>query len=116
MTIQPDQLEELKLMASNIGTTEEGGISFLLLPDYRLPDGCIPIVVDLLLCPSQRDGYESRLFFSEKVQPVEKPGRVALNWNGSIRIAERNWQAFSWRTPTNLRLAQMLSIHLKALQ
>ena len=53
---------------------------------------------------------------AEKVQLPDKPGRKPLNWNGSVRIAERNWHAFSWRTPGDLRLAQMLSVHLKALQ
>lgn len=111
-----DQIEELKLIAPNIAECDECGVSFILLPSYRLPDGCTPCIVDLLLCPAPRDGYQSRLFFAERVLPSEKLGRPALNWNGSVRIAERNWQAFSWRTPTGLRIAQMLAIHLKALQ
>jgi hypothetical protein len=111
-----DQIEELKLIAADIAVCDEGGVSFILLPNFKLPDECKPSSMDLLLCPGPRDGYESRLFFAEQVQLPEKPGRQALNWNGSVRIAERNWQAFSWRTPSGLRFAQMLSIHLKALQ
>jgi hypothetical protein len=116
MPLPTDQIDELKLIAANIAVCDEGGVSFILLPSFKLPDGCSPCIMDLLLCPASRDGYESRLFFSEKVVPAEKVGRTALNWNGSVRIAERNWQAFSWRTPAGLRFAQMLSIHLKALQ
>jgi hypothetical protein len=116
MPLPNDQVEELKLIASSLAVCEEGGVSFILIPKSKLPNGCAPSEMDLLLCPSPRDGYNSRLFFAERVQPPAKPGREALNWNGSIRIAERNWQAFSWRTPEGLRLAQMLSIHLKALQ
>ena len=116
MPLPPDQVEELKLLAANLAVCTEGGSDFIFLPRSVLPDGCSPGGTDLLLCPTPRDGYNSRLFFAEKVQPPEKPGRQPLNWNGSVRIAERNWLAFSWRTPPALRLAQMLSIHLKAIQ
>lgn len=115
MALPTDQVEELKGV-SPVSEFDEGGATFLLLPTFKLPDGCLPSSVDLLLCPTPRDGYNSRLFFAERVQPPQTPGRQALNWNGTARIAERNWQAFSWRTPSGLRLAQMLSIHLKALQ
>jgi len=114
MPLPADQIEELKRISPEIAICDEGGNTFILLPDFQLPPGCEPDRMDLLLCPTQRDGYNSRLFFHERVQPPQ--GRHSLNWNGSVRIAERNWDAFSWRTPTGLRLAQMLSIHLKAIQ
>lgn len=116
MPLPPDQIEELKLIAANIAACDEGGVTFILLPNFKLPDGCTPSSMDLLLCPTPRDGYDSRLFFAQKVQPPAKPGLKPLNWNGSVRIAEQNWHAFSWRTRGGLRLAQMLSIHLKALR
>lgn len=114
MELPQDQLDELKSIASNIALCDEGGITFILLPDFRLPEGCNPGVVNLLLCPALRDGYQSRLYFSQQVQPPT--GRPPLNWNGAARIAEQNWHAFSWRTVSGLRLAQMLLTHLKALQ
>ena len=116
MSLPLDQVEEMKLIASNPLVYTEGGVDFILLSAFSLPDGCCPIISDLLLCPTPRDGYNSRLFFDQKIQPADRPGRQAINWNGSVRIAERVWHAFSWRTPSHLRLAQMLSIHLKALQ
>ena len=38
------------------------------------------------------------------------------NWNASgVRIAERNWHAFSWKANPNLRLAQMVAAALGGL-
>src|SRR5690348_15146415 len=71
---------------------EEGGTTFYFIPNLPLPEGCTPCSTDALLCPSQRDGYPSRLYFAERVQ-----GPVALNWNTTCRILERNWTAFSWQ-------------------
>jgi hypothetical protein len=90
---------------------EEGGITFFLILGLELPDGCNPNKTDALLCPTKRDGYESRLYFSDKIQT-----KKTLNWNANgVRIFERNWHAFSWRTPPNLRLCQMVAIHWKGL-
>jgi hypothetical protein len=39
------------------------------------------------------------------------------NWNGqNIRIAERNWFAYSWRVPEGLRPIEALIAHLQALR
>lgn len=107
-----DQVAELKLLCPDVSRVEEAGCTFLLLPGLYLPEGCNPARTDALLCPTPRDGYASRLFFAERVQ--SKPER---NWNATgVRIAERNWHAYSWKTNPNLRLAQMVAAHLRALQ
>jgi hypothetical protein len=111
MDLPPDQIEELRPLCESISQSNEGGHTYLLLRDLRLPDGCQPALIDALLCPMERDGYSSRLFFTAQI-----PTRDARNWNGSIRILEKNWHAMSWRTPKGLRLAQMVAIHLKALR
>lgn len=112
MTFPFDQIEELKSLFGDIKTSEEGGITYFLIPSLSLPSGCSPDKVDALLCPTSRDGYASRLFFSERIQsPTQQ------NWNAnSVRILERNWHAFSWRVPENLRLAQMVAIYLRGLR
>ncbi len=87
-------------------------MSYFLLPNLSLPDGRVPSVVNGLLCPSQRDGYPSRLYFSSRIE-----GGKATNWNASdVRILERNWFAFSWKTRDGLRLAQMIGAHLDGLR
>ena len=112
MTFPDDQIAELKGLAPGLKQGEEGGCAYFLLPDLALPEGCVPQRCDALLCPSARDGYPSRLFFAAQIQ-----SRTARNWNATgVRIAERNWHAFSWKTSPNLRLAQMVAAHLRALR
>lgn len=111
MPFPEDQVAELKLICPDVSAVEEGGCVFLLLPGLHLPEGCSPVCIDALLCPTARDGYDSRLFFSERLQT-----KTERNWNATgVRIAERNWHAFSWKTSPNLRLAQMVAAHLRAL-
>lgn len=107
-----DQLAELRELVPRVQRAVEGGVPFYLLPDLSLPLGCTPEKVDALLCPTPRDGYPSRLFFAQRIiSPASR------NWNGAARILERNWFAFSWKVEVpNLRLAQLVLAHLKALR
>lgn len=108
--VSEDQLAELKKLCPDVRQCEEAGCIYLLLPGLKLPEGCNPVLVDALLCPGARDGYASRLFFSERVQ-----SRAPLNWNANrVRILERNWDAFSWKVSAECRLLQMLAAHLRA--
>ena len=108
-----DQIEELRVLYPGLSLVEETGIHYLFLPSVPLPNGCQPRKVDLLFCPAERDGYKSRLFFTERINCPKQ-----LNWNANgVRIIERNWHAISWRIGgTGLRLAQMISSHLSAFQ
>lgn len=108
-----DQIDEIKKLFGEVRSCDESGYTYFFIPNLPLPEGCIPEKVDVLLCPTSRgDGYSSRLFFAEKIE-----SRKSLNWNvNGIRIIERNWYAFSWQTPKNLRLAAMVAIHLRAFQ
>lgn len=104
------EIEELKHYCSAVSAASEAGCTFYLLEGLKLPPSCKPACVDALLCPTQRDGYPSRLYFAERVATP-----VVRNWNGQVRVLERNWYAFSWRVNTpNLRPAQMVSHHLRA--
>ena len=112
MEFPPDQLEELKTLFDGVSSAEEGGFAYFLLPSLQLPPGCSSEKVDALLCPMQRDGYPSRLFFQAQIRSREQ-----RNWNATgVRILERNWYAFSWTVPTGLRLAQLVGAHLKGLR
>jgi hypothetical protein len=82
-----------------------------MIPAVMLPETCSPNVVDLLLCPTQRDGYPSRLFFSEKVM-----SKTIRNWNTCTVILGRQWQAYSWKLVTNDTYLKMILGHLKALE
>lgn len=110
MEFPKDQIEELSRIYPNAQMAEEGGLTFFFLPDLQLP-GCTPEKIDALFCPMARDGYTSRLFFSEQIV-----GRTNRNWNGNARILDRTWFAISWKISPNQRLVQMISSHLDALR
>src|SRR4051812_32613346 len=105
MNAPSDQIEELRALAPGVAVCEGGAVTYFLLPGLQLPAGCSPQKVDALLCPTPRDGYESRLFFSQLVASSS-----ARNWHvTNTRIVDRQWSAFSWKTnKTGLRLAQMV--------
>lgn len=107
MDFPEDQIRELQQLFPRAGRADEGGVTFFVLPAVPL-DTCTPKTVDALLCPTQRDGYPSRLFVSQQIQPSR-----SANWN-AFRILERNWYAVSWRIRDGLRLAQMALAHLDA--
>jgi hypothetical protein len=105
-----DELEELLQICPDLQQAEEAGVAYYLLPNLGMPAGATPAHVDALLCPTPRDGYESRLYLAQQVSGGKQP----LNWNSQIRVLERNWFAVSYRTPAGLRLAQKVAIHLGA--
>lgn len=109
MSYPADQIEELKHCCEAIAATTESGVDYLWLTNLVLPSQCRPGKCDALLCPTPRDGYPSRLFFSEMVA-----GPFPRNWNYNGRICERNWVAFSWNVTAGepMRLAQLVRVHL----
>lgn len=112
MNFPERQIEELKKIAPSLSIAQEGGFTYFLIEKLQLPDGCEPPIVDALLCPSQKNGYESTLFYSSNIT-----GCPPLNWNRlNVRILDRNWFAVSWQVRSGLRLAEMLLIHLNALR
>ncbi len=111
MNFPQEQIDELKSIAPDLSIAQEGGYTYLLIEKLRLPAGCQPATLDVLLCPMPREGYQSRLFFSSQVT-----GCPTRNWNGNVRALGRNWFAISWNVRQGLRLAEMLLIHLNALR
>lgn len=89
--------------------TKEGEKSYFLLPDLDMPEGCIPKKLDALLCPFERDGYHTTLFFSQQIT-----GCPVRNWNRIDRILDRTWYAISWNFNSNRRLVQIIRSHLDA--
>ena len=108
-----EQIDSLKVICPGVQQGNEGGATYFLLLQLKLPDGCQPAEVDVLLRPTNSgDGYNSRLYFAQPVQ-----SQKALNWTGQARILERNWHVFSWQVQAqNLTLVQILQEHLDALR
>ncbi len=111
MKFPETQIEELKKVAPDLSFAEEGGLPYFLIKNLPMPEGCEPSVSDVLLCAAPRDGYESRLFFPKIIA-----GKAGLNWNGNLRVLDRNWVAFSWRTAGRKTLVEMLMVHLNGLR
>jgi len=109
MRFPAEQVAELARLCSGVQQAEVGGVTVFRIPALPLPEGCTPTVAEALLYPASRDGYASRLFFAEPIQ-----GGPSRNWNGSLSFGGRSWCAISWTTPPNLKLAEMVLVHLRA--
>jgi hypothetical protein len=106
------QVDELRQFCSEVLQSEEAGKIYYLLKDLKLPPGCVPDKIDALLCPTERDGYPSRLYFAQQVVSPNRP-----NWTQPMRILDLTWAVYSWRlNVTGQTLAQVLVNHLRALQ
>jgi hypothetical protein len=101
-------MTELRSLCPDAKQAQEGGLRYVLLPGLKLPEGCTPAELDCLLCVDPRDGYQGRLFFSQIVAT-----REPRNWQPGVRILERNWVAFSWQIPANLRPMEILTTLLR---
>lgn len=113
MDFSEDQILELKSIAPDLSIAQDGGYTYIRIDNLQLPDYCKPNVVNALLCPSQKDGYESSLFYSVNITGLPN----TRNWNRiDVRILEERWYAMSWRVNSGLRLSEMLLIHLSALR
>jgi hypothetical protein len=109
MNIPQDQIEELKSIAPSLQMASEGGYTYILISQLNLPGNCKPSVVDALLCPMPKDGYQSRLYFDTTLN-----GGPQRNWNANVRILGKTWYGISWQTPIGLTLKEMLLVHIKA--
>jgi hypothetical protein len=110
MEFAEQDIQALKEIAPSLSVANEGGYSYILINKIKLPSNCKPLEIDALLCPMQKDGYQSRLYFAEKLSGCN----IALNWNANVRILGRTWYGISWQTPEGLSLKEMLLVHLKA--
>lgn len=106
-----DQVRELQRFYPGTKVIPEGGINFLFLPEIELPSGCLPEMTDALLCPEPRDGYHTRLFYSKKIEGIPQK-----NWNGVLRVCDKNWYSYSWKSQGGMNLIQMVRYHLSTLK
>lgn len=110
MKFSDEELKEVRELCPGAESCGEGGVSYILLPELNLPDGCKPAQVDALLCPTAHHGYTSRLFLAQRISSPQ-----SRNWSTEARIMERTWYAISWKfEQPNLRLAQILALQLRA--
>ena len=86
-------------------------MTFLRIEGLNLPEGASPVEVTGLLCPTARDGYQSRLFLDHRITHRGK----GTNWNADgVVILGQPWYAVSWQTKPGQTLIQMMLDHLGA--
>lgn len=105
-----DQFADLLKYYPQAKRASEGGVQYIFISDIELPSGCSPEKVDVLLNPIPQGAYKSRLYYSEKIS-----GIPAKNWNSTVRVLDRNWDAYSWRSEAGMSLLQMVRYHLYTL-
>jgi hypothetical protein len=108
---------ELNLLSRGAKEMQEGGSTYIFLPNLTLPSNCTPNRVDALLRLSSItvNDYPTRLFFSQKIV-VSPPPAKPLNWNAiNSVIFQRTWFAFSWSGVVNEgRPTEIIAQHLSA--
>ncbi len=87
----------------------EAGGSLVYLPDLKV-ESCGTIrTIDGLLCPRARDGYDTRMFYSQQMP-------VARNWATHVVMA-RGWAAHSWSgISSDLPWLDILASHLETIK
>jgi hypothetical protein len=104
------EFEALKRMHPNATLHTEGGVSVVLLPDTKFIAGGKSVQMMLLLYPAKHSGYDTRLFFEQKLEGAG----MSNNWSEHIVLA-RNWWAPSWKDViANQPWTSMLGAHLRA--
>jgi hypothetical protein len=105
------QLQALKNLFPQAELVTEQGRTAVLLPQVKFQAGGARVTRDLVLWPSERDSYSTRLFLSEQVA-----GATSRVWK-SFSLCGGTWWAVSWRgVPATLPWIEILANHLKAFQ
>lgn len=107
------QLEEVRSTIGNATHLVEAGRTYVAIKAFRLPEGCSPATTDVLLFPeSGGSGYESRLYFADRVTGLKAD---TLNWQPGVHIAGKTWQVFSWQTDAQPRsYLEKIALHVRA--
>ncbi len=88
MNYEAAQLARLRGVCPGAEVWTDGSQPLVYMPGLRVESSGGVHIVDALLCPKGRDGYETRLFFSQRL-PVDR------NWQTAV-ISARTWYAASW--------------------
>ena len=110
MTDANAQMANMRSLCKDAELWEEGEKPLVFLPGLKVHSGGEIHAVDGLLCPRERDGYETRLFLSQAFQ-----GKVGT-WT-AFNIKGRTWYSCSWQgVPATLPWLEILANHLSPLQ
>lgn len=103
------ELARLRALCPGAELWQEAGAPLVYLPGLQVESAGVLHPVDALLCPRERDSYETRLFLS-----VQLP--KAINWTLAIVMA-RTWHVASWRgIAADQPWLDILGAHLEAVK
>jgi hypothetical protein len=107
--VTDEMLNEIKqLFCNDARVMIEGGLTYIHLPELKLPKGNSPISCEGLLSLQRRDQYPTRLFLSA---PVAGKGS---NWT-IHHILGKPWHTISWNyVEFTGRPIDVLAQHLRA--
>ncbi|KZC24017.1 hypothetical protein RHOFW104T7_10925 [Rhodanobacter thiooxydans] len=105
-----DPLRALRELNPEARSMPEGNLGLVFLPAQTFEVAGQRQTADLLLCPAELGGYQTRLFFDRPF-----PQRAA-NWTVHTLLG-RSWHTFSWNgVQANQPLEQILLAHLAVLR
>jgi hypothetical protein len=94
----------------------DGPEVFIHLPVLCLKVGDKSYSLDGLLAPNGANGYQSRLYLSQRISEREQIAGKPANWTERV-IGARTWHVWSWQgVASSLPLLEMLNAHMVALQ
>lgn len=107
MTGPAAELARLRALCPGAEIVDEAGGPLVLLPDLKVESAGAVHTVDVLLCPRDKDGYETRIYYSRQLP-------VVRNW-AVHSLLTRPWHAFSWQgISAGQPWIDILAAHLEA--
>jgi hypothetical protein len=116
VSLTDTQIASLREIFPGATAKADAGKEYVYLPQLKVTVGSSVKMLDGLLCPSDLDGYQTRLLLAEPIAERQTINGQSANWR-TYTILGRTWHTWSWRNiPSNLPLVQMLLEHLRALR
>lgn len=110
MTDTAVEFAALQSMQPSASLHTEGGNPVVLLPKFKFRAGEKTVEMTLLLYPAKHSGYDTRLFFEQKLEGVGQ----SQNWTEHT-VLSRKWWAPSWKdVVADQPWTSMLGAHLRA--
>jgi hypothetical protein len=107
MEINADYLDELVGSYPGAQRLTEGGLLYIHIPEYKLPNDEI---VEVLLLLNGAAPYTTRLFLPKQID-----GK-GTNWT-QHQILNKTWWTWSWKDiPSDIRYMEILANHVKVLR
>jgi hypothetical protein len=105
-----ESLRALRALNPDARIMPEGNLGLIFLPAQGIEVAGERQTVDLLLCPHEHSGYQTRLFFDRPF------AQRATNWTVHTLLG-RGWHTFSWNgVRADQPWEQILLAHLAVLR